>query len=249
MLFLCSLPSDLAAMRPVHVQGARLEAGARVLQLSPRTAPEGLPASLARQTITHSGRQLVAPLLRKDGSRILAILGWVPSDVDLPSPACLPPGTSEADIAGVLRRTVEPGVWGVPSTSSSSASSSSASSASPPSSAEQGVYPFLNTAVLAEAYGMSASRGDVVDAALEVLAPFPEPTAAAPPAAGASSSSSSSSWPVTRQREQLLSASLAPPYTHLIYAATWAALALYGGAATLRRMQARGGRGVRRLAL
>ena len=56
--------------------------------------------------------------------------------------------------------------------------------------------------------------------------------------------------PVTRQAAQLESASLAPPYTHLIYAATWGTLAVFGGLATLRRARGGLGRasGLRRLA-
>ena len=230
-------------MRPVHVSGAALDSGAPVLQLSPRTAPEGMPSHLTRLTVAHAGRQIVMPLRRSDGTRILAILGWVPSDVDLPAAPAAAIPAAPAPLLGVLRRTAEPSVWGITSSSSSSSSSSSASSPSTPaaagaaqSSAAQGVHAFLNTAVLAEACGMSAARGDVVDAALEVLAPFPAEAGPSP-------------WPVTRQREQLETASLAPPYTHLIYAGTWATLAAFGGLATLRRLRGTAGRGAsRRLA-
>ncbi len=265
---LASLPADLPAMRPVHLHGAALEAcPGPQLQLSPRSAPEGLPQHLERQTAARSGRQVVAPLRRADGTRVLAVLGWVPSDAALPSPARLPPAAPPGGaLAGVLRRTVEPSVWGVAGTPSAGASSGGSSSSdagssggSDGSSASQGVYPFLNTAALAEACGLSAARGDVVDAVLELIAPFPEPPVPRAAAAAAAAAQGAplqqpppppaAPWPVTRQLAQLETASLAPPYTHLIYAATWGTLAVFGGLATLRRARGGLGRGgVRRLA-
>ena len=252
-------------MRPVHLHGAALEAcPGPQLQLSPRSAPEGLPQHLERQTAARSGRQVVAPLRRADGTRVLAVLGWVPSDAALPSPARLPPAAPPGGaLAGVLRRTVEPSVWGVAGTPSAGASSGGSSSSdggssggSDGSSASQGVYPFLNTAALAEACGLSAARGDVVDAVLEVIVPFAEPPPRAQAQAGGAAPQSAAAaaalppWPVTRQLAQLETASLAPPYTHLIYAATWGTLAVFGGLATLRRARGGLGRGsgVRRLA-
>ena len=215
-------------MCPVKVEGATL--CGPVQQLSPRMAPEGLPPHLSRLFTAHAGRDLVAPLRRPDGTMLLAILGWVPADAPLPP---LPPPASV--LTGVLRRTSEPSVWGVPQ-GSSSGGGGGADPATPPA-APSGVHAFLNTHTLAEACGLSAARGDIVDAVVEVVQDFPVQGTPGNP------------WPVTRQRGQLESASLAPPYTHLVYAATWAALTVFGGLATLRRARGGLGRGgLRRLA-
>jgi cytochrome oxidase assembly protein ShyY1 len=228
--------SSKGVLTPVQLEGVTLdpEYASSPVQLTPRTAPENLPPYLSRLTTAHAGRQVVVPLIRRDGSRVMGILGWVPSDIPVPSPLALPHPTGV--IQGVLRHTDTRKVLGVPGSGEEGG--------------KVGVYAFLDTQALARHFGLKEERGDVMDAVVELVAPFPP---SPPPSTSTSPSSStppltlSPLWPVTRQWEQLHSASLAPPHTHLVYAATWFALAIFGGVSTYGRARGGGaGRGVRK---
>lgn len=222
--------SNKGVLTPVQLEGVTLdpEFASFPVQLTPRTAPENLPTFLSRLTTAHAGRQVAVPLVRRDGSRVVGILGWVPSDIPIPTPLSLPP-SGEGVIQGVLRHTDTRKVLGVPGTGEEGGGGK----------AGAGVYAFLDTQTLARHFGLKEERGDVMDAVVEVVAPFPT----SPPFPAPSSAVGPPLWPVTRQWEQLQSASLAPPHTHLVYAATWFTLALFGGFSTYGRMRARGGAG------
>jgi len=218
----------------VQLAGARLEVEAPVATLSPRTAPENLPPYIARlagalsagqQISNPSGRQLVAPLLRADGSRILAILGWIPASIPSPKPLVLPQ-QHDTVLRGVLRFTDTRKVLGVPGAATNA-------------NEKEGNFSFIDTHALAAHFGLSSKTGDVIDSVVELVEPYPSVSPSV------SRESTASPWPITRQWEQLATASLAPPHTHLVYAATWAALTAFGAAATY--FKARGGaRGLRR---
>ena len=111
----CSLEEGSSSFRRVVAEGV-LEPESSVLLLSPRPVPSDLPAQLRRLQHLSSGRQLVVPLRRADGSRILVLTGWVPADVALPAAHVLrragPSGSpASARITGVLRASEDPGMF------------------------------------------------------------------------------------------------------------------------------------------
>jgi cytochrome oxidase assembly protein ShyY1 len=196
----------------------------RAVLLSPRVAPKGAPAWLASLSHAAAGHQVVMPLVRRDGSAVLAIVGWLPADAE--APAEWARGSARAPLRGVLRGSDAGagGAWdgGAPA-EPREAGPASLLRALP-------MFSFINVPALCAACGLRAERGDVTRAVLEVLAPFP--------------ARGEQPWPVTRQAEDLNTA-YATPATHLSYAATWAMLAAYGAVSTLLRWRRRrgGGRG------
>jgi surfeit locus 1 family protein len=203
----------------VTLRGATADA-ARLSTVEPRVAPAELPAPLAALTRANAGRCVVLPLLRADGTRVLALAGWVPSDADAAAAAAAwARGVAAADAApieGVVRDSEKPGVWAVPHGGGATSGS-----------ARDAVFAHIDVRGLAAAAGLDAARGDEVDALVEVIRPFPDRAHGSP-------------WPVTRQIAAMRDAYTAP-HTHLIYAGTWLTLAAYGAVTTAARFRGRGG--------
>ena len=262
-----ALTTSEGAYRRVRVSGGSFASNAPVAVLDPRVAPPGLPTYLL--TSANAGRQLVVPLTRRDGTRILALTGWVPSNVALPVGHVLPssalsngPASARAlrgDLEGVIRISEVPGRWSVVHTSGGSYTGTS-SPATPPKDASSGsggasasgsggvtrskaqyeyagghVFSSLDIPALADACGLDASKGDVTDALIEVVLPFPPASAPV-----------EDRWPVTRQSPEFTAT--ITPLTHLVYAATWLSLAACGTVLTRNRFRggSRAGGGARR---
>ncbi len=211
------------------IHGGSLEP-ARAALLSPRVAPKSAPAWLTALSRANAGHQVVMPLRRRDGTRVLAIVGWLPSDAEAPAAWA----AAGAPLAGVLRGSDAGagGAWD----SAPAPAAAPAALAGPqlPPLRELPTFSFINVPALCAACGLSGERGDVVGGVVEVLAPFPLRGGAAGP------------WPITRQWEDLNTA-YATPATHLSYAATWCMLAAYGGFSTyVRWRRGRGAPGSRR---
>jgi cytochrome oxidase assembly protein ShyY1 len=239
-------PTDVSSgalsLRPfsrVSLRGATADAS-NLSTVEPRVAPADLPPSLAALTRANAGRCVVVPLLRADGTRVLALAGWVPADADAAEAARAWArglgGAAAPPVEGVVRDSEVPGVW------AAAHGASGARSAGAPPSAR--VFSHIDVPALAAAAGLDASRGDGVRALVEVVRPFPERAGAA---AGAAPGAAAAPWPVTRQLPAMRDAYV-QPHTHLIYAGTWLALATYGAFATWRHVRGRGvGRSERRL--
>lgn len=235
---ICSFPAELldaeGAYRRVVVAGGSLARDVPVAVLTPRTPPPGLPGYLL--THANAGRQLVAPLTRRDGTRVLLLAGFVPSDVALPAGHVLPtallaPAASGSPrplaglLQGVVRRSETPGQWGAVNSPGSGGMQGGELAGGRP-------FSFIDVPALAAACGLNASCGDVTDVLIEVVAPFPP----APVAGGAKDAAAqAATWPVTRQAPQFTS--LITPSTHLIYAATWLTLATVGAVLTRQRFK------------
>ena len=203
----------------VTLRGATADA-TRIATVEPRVAPAEMPAPLAALTRANAGRCIVMPLLRADGTRVLALAGWVPSDADADASAVAwARGLAAVDavpIEGVVRDSETPGVWAV-------AHGGSATSGSD----RDSVFAHIDVPGLAAVMGLDAARGDEVGAIIEVIRPFPDRARGSP-------------WPVTRQLAAMRDAYVAP-HTHLIYAGTWLTLATYGALATAARFRGRSG--------
>ncbi len=201
----------------------------RAALLSPRVAPKGAPAWLTSLSHANAGHQVVMPLIRRDGSAVLAITGWLPADAEAPAAWG---GGGGAPLRGVLRGSDAGagGAWdgGAPAAAGGGGGGSALPGASPAALRALPTFSFINVPQLCAACGLRAERGDVTGGVVEVLAPFPERGAGGAP------------WPITRQWEDLNTA-YATPATHLSYAATWFLLAAYGAGSTLLRLRRRGG--------
>jgi cytochrome oxidase assembly protein ShyY1 len=208
----------------------------RSVLLEPRVAPSNLPASLAARQIVNAGRCLIVPLRRTDGTYILALIGWLPSDANVEAAlaafvtSTLEKKKQNQSLIGVVRESEDPGVWkaehgrggsGGGGGAAAQQSSSSSSSSSLPS------FTFIDVPAIAAACSFSAERGDECSIIVELIEPSPLADVRIP-------------WPVTRS-ENVFTETTTPPTTHAIYAGTWLTLAAYGLVATLNRV--RGGRG------
>lgn len=204
---------------------------ARAVLLEPRVAPSNLPASLAARQIVNAGRCLIVPLRRTDGTYILALIGWLPSDASIDAAlaafvtSTLEKKNKNQSLIGVVRESEDPGVWkaehGRGGSGGSGGGASQQSSSSLPS------FTFIDVPAIATACSMSAERGDECSIIVELIEPPPLADVRIP-------------WPVTRS-ETVFTETTTPPTTHAIYAGTWLTLAAYGLVATLNRV--RGGRG------
>jgi cytochrome oxidase assembly protein ShyY1 len=235
-------PTAARAYARASVQNATPEIS-RAAVIEPRVAPPDLPQSLVARQVANSGRCLVVPLRRSDGTRILALIGWVPADASTRDALAAFSARAAAAVAfsGVVRESEDPGVWradhghpsgagAVAATTAAAAAAAAAPAAAPAADDDTAApaFTFIDIARIAAACGLDAGRGDVCDALIELVEPPPRADARGAP------------WPVTRGYAAFAEAST-PPSTHAIYAGTWLTLAAYGAAATLRR--ARGGRG------
>ncbi len=215
------------------IHGGTLEP-ARAVLLSPRVAPKSAPQWLTSLSHANAGHQVVMPLRRRDGTAVLAIVGWLPSDAE--APAAWGGGAAAPPLKGVLRGSDAGagGAWdaGAPPPPPGAAQGAAAAAAAPPPPLrELPSFAFINVPALCAACGLSEARGDVTAGVVEAIAPFPARGGAGSP------------WPITRQWEDLNTA-YATPATHLSYAATWFMLAAYGGVSTaLRWRRGRGGGG------
>jgi cytochrome oxidase assembly protein ShyY1 len=238
-------PAGARAFSRVELRGAAPEPrGALVVE--PRVAPAALPPALSARLVAHSGRALVVPLRRADGSRVLAVAGWVPADADAHAALGAWAATAAraaargAPLAGVLRESETPGRWaaahagaavpagGAPA-AGALAGGAPAGGAPADAPAPLRSFAFVDVPAMAAAAGLSAARGDETNMLLELTAPMPAADEASP-------------WPVTRGDEDFRAA-FVKPWTHAVYATTWLSLCAYGAVATLARV--RGGRGGR----
>ena len=199
---------------------------AKAALLEPRVAPPNMPPSLAARQVANGGRCLIVPLRRADGTSILALIGWLPSDANVDAAldafAARFAGVDHKHVvSGVVRESEDPGRFKAEHKQRGGGMATTTTMSQKPS------FSFIDVPAVAAACGFDAERGDEMSFLVEVIYPPLAADARMP-------------WPVTRN-DAAFTETTTPPSTHAIYAGTWLTLAAYGLAATLQRV--RGGRG------
>lgn len=226
--------------------------------LTPRVAPKDVPQRLL--TAAQAGYNLIAPFISDGGEKMMVIRGWVPADVKLSSlgPTEASDGQSPDNfmapttIFGVLRSNEEPGVFGVSSKSESPMGGEIPVATKEPLPSDRkdvkyksgdnyrgsaGVLTYINREKIAQLLGFirkeeaeegvtsMVKKAPPLPLLIEQIQPFPD--ASLPP---------SQRYPITRQFPQLSDAYV-QPHTHVIYAATWFTLSVFGYFLTKRRFK------------
>jgi cytochrome oxidase assembly protein ShyY1 len=193
-----SLPAP-GELRRVTVRGV-FDSAAEV-RVGPRPPGKDTPVNLIPASGS-MGYQLLTPLVRPDGSRVLVLRGWAPvSAVGASGAGGAAAPTGTVAVTGVLRAGEDPGKWAV-------------EHAQP----EGGHFTWLDTRSIAEraaADGAPLATGtDGQPLLVEAVEPLPA-------ARGV--------FPITRQLSTFYATHVMPE-THIIYAATWYTLAAAGAA-------------------